>query len=811
MKQKSDLNDSIDYEFQEHSGKGVRRIIKLENPTEQMTTCREGDSLKQQIFCIKEGATETEKKISVLSQTLSKEIKQLGEMMCQLTQVAANCKQTVEQYPTQIKDAFSEVKDAIAKSQEHTQYIAANAKETKETLDATMGEVNGLSDKLTETITKTKALAEDIRTLRKEVSDIDRECQYQTQALAENTKETIDKLSTFERTMTTSIDTKCSKHTQFLAESAKMTKDKLSTLERSMCAAIDTKCQKHTQALAENAKETKDKLSTLEEIMTAVINTTSQEHTQALIKNAKETEDKLSTLEKIMTAVINTKCWEHTQALSESAKGTENKLSTLERTMAAIIDTKCLEHTQALARNVKETNDTLSTLEGTMTAVINTKCQEHTQDLVKKAKEAKDNLSTLEKIMTTVIDTKCVEHAQALAENAKETKDKLNELEETINTKCQEHAHALAEKARETKEELCTIKETMAKVSGFSDDINETRRKTEGLYKDMATLREKLVDIVIKCQEHTQGPAKNVIETKDKLNTLEKTIDTKCHELNQTIVEHARETKDSFSFIRNWLLFVSLLHLILIGNHIGVQEIFGNTGLSLYSRSSNAPVPIENNDVITNNKLHEFEFSIKQIKQKFPSETGRFWSSMFTPIQRVILEERPSHPAMVLIATTWSTRTVAECLARAVATMVESLYDRVPGNIDPYITLESQEMKSLSPDESRSEMENVLSSNFEQGHMAAVIHDLGSLPPEAAVIMHAYCGHNSTRFRKAVILATVYLDPGVPLTAGQIETYLSNAWIELGEDILNNLLSKFVNYVAVMSSEGTVDHCNTWE
>ena len=186
---------------------------------------------------------------------------------------------------------------------------------------------------------------------------------------------------------------------------------------------------------------------------------------------------------------------------------------------------------------------------------------------------------------------------------------------------------------------------------------------------------------------------------------------------------------------------------------------------------------------------------------------------MFAPIDRLIQQDDPSRPAVILIATARSTRTVAECLVRKVATMVEALYDLVPvpGKSDPYLTLEPKEMKALTPNEARSEMENVLSSNFEEGHIAAVIHDLGFLPPEAAVIMHAYCRRKSTRFQKAVILATTYLDPGVTLTPRQVEAYLSNDWKELGEDKLNNLLSMFANYVAVMATERTVDHCSTWE
>ena len=211
------------------------------------------------------------------------------------------------------------------------------------------------------------------------------------------------------------------------------------------------------------------------------------------------------------------------------------------------------------------------------------------------------------------------------------------------------------------------------------------------------------------------------------------------------------------------------------------------------------------------NKRHVFDFNFKQIKQDFPSETDRFWSSIFAPIHRVILEEDPSRPAVIVIATKRSTRTAAECLTRKVATMVEALYGLVPGKSDPYLTLEAQDMKALNPGVARSKLENLLSSNFEQGHVAMVIHDLGSLPSEAAALLHAYGDHESAHFRKAVILATTYLETAVTLNAGEVETHLLNGWEELEKDVLKPLLSRVGNNVAIMSTEITIDYCNTWK
>ena len=202
-------------------------------------------------------------------------------------------------------------------------------------------------------------------------------------------------------------------------------------------------------------------------------------------------------------------------------------------------------------------------------------------------------------------------------------------------------------------------------------------------------------------------------------------------------------------------------------------------------------------EVMVKKRLSTFDSSMYKIQSNFPDEDARFWSSILAPIRRIIQEKNPSRPAVVLIATTRSYSKMAERLSREVALLLENLYD-INDNDDTYMTLEASHLNSLDPSEAKSQMDHGLSDNYQRRHIVAIIHDLGSLPVTAASLLHAYCDHESAHFKKAVLLATVYLEPGIALCNEEVEAYLSDVWQELEEDVLKPLISRVANNIAIM-------------
>ena len=397
-----------------------------------------------------------------------------------------------------------------------------------------------------------------------------------------------------------------------------------------------------------------------------------------------------------------------------------------------------------------------------------------------------------------------------------------------IATSCQILKESTAENKTKTHKRLAKIELDLSCVSGTTVDVNACSRsigkiseeKIESLSGDVKNLNDRVecisneirdIEQIIK-EEHTKVNEKHKTELEKAIREVRRVASANSRTLNILNKQRNKQSSsaqkrscDLRDFVLGCVFGISILIAVCVASGVCLTSI---ASMTLWP--SNFPASVESNNEITINKPHELGFNMEQLKQDFPSETERFWSSMFAPIHRVVQEGDPARPAVILIATKRSTRTVAECLARKVATVIEALYDLVPGKSDPYLTLEAQEMKALTPSEARSEMANVLSSNFEQGHMTAVIHDLGTLPPEAAALLHAYCDHESAHFRKAVLLLTAYLEPAVALTVAEVEAYLLNAWDELGKDVLKPLLSRVGNNIAIMSTERNLDHCNIW-
>ena len=209
-------------------------------------------------------------------------------------------------------------------------------------------------------------------------------------------------------------------------------------------------------------------------------------------------------------------------------------------------------------------------------------------------------------------------------------------------------------------------------------------------------------------------------------------------------------------------------------------------------------------------QLITFDSTMSNIQSNFPDEGGRFWSAVFAPVRRLIQEKDPSRPAIVLIATTKSYSYIAECLSRKVASLVETVHG-LNDNDDTYMTIEAGHLNSLDPDEAKSQMDQDLSDNYQGRHMVAVIHDLGSLPAIAATLLHAYCDHESARFKKAVLLATIYLEAGITLCTEEVEAYLAEVWQEVTEDVLKPLISRIANNIAIMETRDIANYvCQNW-
>ena len=210
----------------------------------------------------------------------------------------------------------------------------------------------------------------------------------------------------------------------------------------------------------------------------------------------------------------------------------------------------------------------------------------------------------------------------------------------------------------------------------------------------------------------------------------------------------------------------------------------------------------------TSGQLNTLELKINELKLKFPTEDEDvFWGVVFDPIRSMFQEGDTVPPAVILISTSRSNRDIAECLIREVAMLVETLFE-VDGNTKPYITIEPIRMRLMDPGEARDKLERALISNYQEGHITAVIHDLGYLPLETIDLLHSYYDPTTSQYRKVILLTTVYLDPMViPMSGEEVKASLRDEWKEIGKEVLDPLMSIISNNIAIMTSMESDELC----
>ena len=298
------------------------------------------------------------------------------------------------------------------------------------------------------------------------------------------------------------------------------------------------------------------------------------------------------------------------------------------------------------------------------------------------------------------------------------------------------------------------------------------------------------------------------------MTVLETTYRAQIHALekkHESLI-YAQETKHHAQMrALGMIIFIIILIVACYIRSISADNIAINGEVEIGDIKHQSTVTTDEvNKMSVKQQLSTFDTTMSNIQANYPNEGSRFWSSLFAPVRRIIQEKNPSRPAVVLIATTRSYSSIAERLSQEVASLVETLYD-LNDNSDTYITLEAAHMTSLDPDEAKLQMDHALSDNYQRRHMVAVIHDIGFLPATAATLLHAYCDHESAHFKNVVLLATLYLEPGVTLCNEEVEAYLSDVWQELEEDVLKPLVSRVANNIAIMEPRDITNIvCETW-